>query len=48
MNLKENRPTSMQLMGDANVLSPVNDSLDHVISGRDLFAHFSKGETFKC
>ena len=44
MNLKENRPTSMQLMGNANVLSPANDSLDHVISGRDLFAHFSKGK----
>ena len=44
MNLKENRPTSMQLMGNANVLSPANDSLDHVISGRDLFAHFSNGK----
>jgi hypothetical protein len=31
-------------MGNANVLSPANDSLDHVISGRDLFAHFSKGK----
>ena len=44
MNLKENRPTSMQLMGNAHVLSPANDSLDHVISGRDLFAHFAKGK----
>ena len=44
MNLKENRPNNMQLMGNANVLSPANDSLDHVISGRDLFAHFSKGK----
>lgn len=44
MNLKENKPSSMQLMGNANVLSLANDSLDHLISGRDLFAHFSRGK----
>ena len=44
MKLKENRPSSMQMIGNANVLSPANDSLDHFISGRNLLALFSKGK----
>ena len=44
MILKENQPYKMQLLGNANVLSPANDSLDHAISGRDLFAYFSDGK----
>jgi lipopolysaccharide export system protein LptA len=44
MNLKDNKPLSMQLIGNAHVLSPSNDSLDHVISGRDLFALFTNGK----
>jgi hypothetical protein len=44
MNLKDNKPLSMQIIGNAQVLSPSNDSLDHVISGRDLFALFTNGK----
>jgi hypothetical protein len=37
----------MKLMGNANVLSPTNDSLDHQISGRNLDAIFRDGKLKK-
>ena len=47
MILQENRPELMKLMGNANVLSPTNDSLDHQISGRNLDAIFRDGKLKK-
>ena len=47
MVLKQNKPSVMNLIGRATVLSPANDSLDHKISGRSLDAIFKEGKLKK-
>ena len=47
MILKQNKPSVMNLIGRATVLSPANDSIDHKISGRSLDAIFKEGKLKK-